>query len=70
VEEEAEPNEIRCLKKDLMQPVETNQKPKRFAGILPHLHPKNINEEALVFTRTFGLGGMTALLMLTVRFYL
>jgi len=38
-------------------------KPKRFAGILLHLHPQLIREEALVFNRTFGLGGMAALLI-------
>jgi len=59
-----------------MQTPETNQKPKRFAGILLHLHPKYINEEALSFTRTFGLGGMAALLIviqfitgIMLRFY-
>jgi quinol-cytochrome oxidoreductase complex cytochrome b subunit len=59
-----------------MQNKENNQKPKRFAGIILHLHPKSINEEALVFNRTFGLGGMAALLIvilfitgILLRFY-
>jgi len=59
-----------------MQTLENNPKPKRFAGILLHLHPKSINEEALVFSRTFGLGGMAALLIviqfitgILLRFY-
>jgi quinol-cytochrome oxidoreductase complex cytochrome b subunit len=53
-----------------------NQKPKRFAGILLHLHPQSIKEDALVFNRTFGLGGMAALLIviqfitgIMLRFY-
>jgi len=59
-----------------MQTLENNPKPKRFAGILLHLHPKSINEEALAFNRTFGLGGMAALLIviqfitgIMLRFY-
>jgi quinol-cytochrome oxidoreductase complex cytochrome b subunit len=59
-----------------MQTPENNLKPKRFAGILFHLHPKSINEEALAFNRTFGLGGMAALLIviqfitgIMLRFY-
>jgi quinol-cytochrome oxidoreductase complex cytochrome b subunit len=54
----------------------TNKKPKLFSGILLHLHPKFINEEALTFNRTFGLGGMAALLIvilfitgILLRFY-
>ena len=46
-----------------MQTPENNPKPKRFAGILLHLHPQSIKEEALAFNRTFGLGGMAALLI-------
>ena len=47
-----------------MQSRETdNFKPKRFTGILLHLHPQSINERALTFNRTFGLGGMAALLI-------
>jgi quinol-cytochrome oxidoreductase complex cytochrome b subunit len=60
----------------MMQTSENNQKPKRFAGIILHLHPKSINEEALAFNRTFGLGGMAALLIvilfitgILLRFY-
>jgi quinol-cytochrome oxidoreductase complex cytochrome b subunit len=59
-----------------MQTSENNQKPKRFSGIILHLHPKYINEEALSFTRTFGLGGMAAMLIvllfitgILLRFY-
>jgi quinol-cytochrome oxidoreductase complex cytochrome b subunit len=59
-----------------MQAIENNSKPKRFAGILLHLHPQLIKEESLVFNRTFGLGGMAALLIVTqfitgimLRFY-
>jgi hypothetical protein len=59
-----------------MQTPENNPKPKSFAGILLHLHPKSIKEEALAFNRTFGLGGMAALLIVAqfitgimLRFY-
>ena len=59
-----------------MQTIENNSKPKRFAGILLHLHPQSIKEEALAFNRTFGLGGMAALLIviqfitgIMLRFY-
>lgn len=59
-----------------MQSIENNSKPKRFAGILLHLHPQSIRREALAFNRTFGLGGMAALLILVqfitgimLRFY-
>ena len=55
---------------------ENNNKPRKFSGIILHLHPKFINEEALSFTRTFGLGGMAALLIvllfitgILLRFY-
>jgi quinol-cytochrome oxidoreductase complex cytochrome b subunit len=40
-----------------------NKKPKRLTGILLHLHPQAINEKSLTFNRTFGLGGMAALLI-------
>lgn len=53
-----------------------NNKPKRFAGILLHLHPQSIKKDALAFNRTFGLGGMAALLIVVqfitgimLRFY-
>ena len=46
-----------------MQNSESNSKPKKFTGILLHLHPLMINEKALSFKRTFGLGGMAALLI-------
>ena len=55
---------------------ENNNKPRKFSGIILHLHPKFINEEALSFTRTYGLGGMAALLIvllfitgILLRFY-
>jgi quinol-cytochrome oxidoreductase complex cytochrome b subunit len=32
-------------------------------SVILHLHPKNINDAALQFNRTFGLGGMAALLI-------
>lgn len=45
-------------------------------NILLHIHPAKINERALVFNRTFGLGGMAALLLviqfitgILLRFY-
>jgi quinol-cytochrome oxidoreductase complex cytochrome b subunit len=46
-----------------LQNSESNSKPKKFTGILLHLHPPMINENALTFNRTFGLGGMAALLI-------
>ena len=46
-----------------MVDVEKNNKPKKISGILLHLHPQSINEKALAFNRTFGLGGMAALLV-------
>jgi quinol-cytochrome oxidoreductase complex cytochrome b subunit len=55
---------------------QNEHKPKRFSGIILHLHPKFIAEEAISFTRTFGLGGMAALLIvllfitgILLRFY-
>jgi quinol-cytochrome oxidoreductase complex cytochrome b subunit len=45
-------------------------------SILLHIHPKKVNESAIQFNRTFGLGGMAALLILVqlitgvlLRFY-
>ncbi len=46
-----------------MVDTEKNNKPKKLSGILLHLHPQSINEKALTFNRTFGLGGMAALLI-------
>jgi len=46
-----------------MVDAEKNNKPKKLSGILLHLHPQSINEKALAFNRTFGLGGMAALLI-------
>ncbi len=41
-------------------------KPKHFTftNFLLHLHPKKVNEQALNYTRTFGLGGINALLFI------
>jgi quinol-cytochrome oxidoreductase complex cytochrome b subunit len=36
----------------------------KITGIIFHLHPKYIRADALAFNRTFGLGGMAALLIL------
>ena len=35
-----------------------------FTNFLLHLHPKKVNEQALNYTRTFGLGGINALLFI------
>ena len=35
-----------------------------FTNFILHLHPKKVNEQALNYTRTFGLGGMDALLFI------
>ena len=54
----------------------TDKKPKAFTNILLHLHPAAVSEESISFTRTFGLGGMAALLIviqfitgILLRFY-
>ena len=54
----------------------TGEKPRAVTNIFLHLHPKSIKEDALNFTRTFGLGGMAALLIviqlitgILLRFY-
>ena len=54
----------------------TEKKPKAFSNILLHLHPAAVSEESISFTRTFGLGGMAALLIviqfitgILLRFY-
>ncbi len=36
--------------------------PKAITKLLLHLHPQKVNAQAVKFTRTFGLGGMAALL--------
>ena len=51
-----------------MQAKDNNSKPKPFAGILLHLHPQSIRKEAIAFNRTFGLGGMAALLIVILFF--
>ncbi len=35
-----------------------------FTSFLLHLHPKTVNEQALKYTRTFGLGGINAMLFI------
>jgi len=54
----------------------SNKKPRVFANIFLHLHPAAVREEAIEFNRTFGLGGMAALLIviqflsgILLRFY-
>jgi quinol-cytochrome oxidoreductase complex cytochrome b subunit len=54
----------------------TNKKPHTFTNIFLHLHPANVREDAIAFNRTFGLGGMAALLIviqfltgIMLRFY-
>ena len=42
---------------------ENNNNRKKLSGILLHFHPQSVNEKALSFNRTFGLGGMAALLI-------
>ena len=37
-------------------------------GFLLHLHPKKVNEQAIKYTRTFGLGGINALLFFILVF--
>ncbi len=39
-----------------------------FINFLLHLHPKTVNEQALKYTRTFGLGGINALLFIILAF--
>jgi quinol-cytochrome oxidoreductase complex cytochrome b subunit len=54
----------------------SNKKPRGITNIFLHLHPPTIKEEAIAFNRTFGLGGMAALLIviqfltgIMLRFY-
>jgi quinol-cytochrome oxidoreductase complex cytochrome b subunit len=42
----------------------SNKKPRAFTNIFLHLHPANVREDAIAFSRTFGLGGMAALLII------
>lgn len=53
-----------------------NKKPRTVTNIFLHLHPANVKEDAIAFNRTFGLGGMAALLIvlqfltgIMLRFY-
>jgi quinol-cytochrome oxidoreductase complex cytochrome b subunit len=55
---------------------EANKKPRAFTNIFLHLHPAAVRREAIAFNRTFGLGGMAALLIviqfitgIMLRFY-
>jgi quinol-cytochrome oxidoreductase complex cytochrome b subunit len=55
---------------------EANKKPRTFTNIFLHLHPATVRREAIAFNRTFGLGGMAALLIviqfltgIMLRFY-
>ena len=54
----------------------TEKKSRAISNILLHLHPVAVNEESISFSRTFGLGGMAALLIviqfitgILLRFY-
>ena len=44
------------------------QKKSALLGFLMHLHPKMVNEQSLNYSRTFGLGGMSALLFFMLAF--
>ena len=44
------------------------QKKSAMLGFLLHLHPKMVNEQSLKYSRTFGLGGMSALLFFILAF--
>ena len=53
-----------------------DKNPNAYTNILLHLHPARVSEESISFTRTFGLGGMAALLIVVqfitgilLRFY-
>lgn len=55
---------------------EANKNPRTFKNIFLHLHPTSVRREAIAFNRTFGLGGMAALLIvfqfitgIMLRFY-
>jgi quinol-cytochrome oxidoreductase complex cytochrome b subunit len=43
---------------------EANKRPRTFTNIFLHLHPATVRKEAIAFNRTFGLGGMAALLII------
>lgn len=60
----------------MQEEIKNNNNPKLLKGILLHLHPKTIHKDAIKFNRTFGLGGMAALLIvilfitgILLRFY-
>jgi quinol-cytochrome oxidoreductase complex cytochrome b subunit len=53
-----------------------DKNPNAYTNILLHLHPARVSEESISFARTFGLGGMAALLIVVqfitgilLRFY-
>lgn len=59
-----------------MNKLNTVKKSRAFTNILLHLHPVVVSKESISFTRTFGLGGMAALLIviqfitgIMLRFY-
>ena len=45
-----------------------NKKQSTIGGFLMHLHPPKVDEQAIKYTRTFGLGGMNALLFVILAF--
>jgi len=45
-----------------------NKKQSTIGGFLMHLHPRKVDEQAIKYTRTFGLGGMNALLFVILAF--
>lgn len=51
-----------------MQNQVPNKKPRSVSNIFLHLHPANVREDAIAFNRTFGLGGMAALLIV-IQFF-
>ena len=64
------------INKILAKNTGNNDKSLKIPGILIHLHPKYVSQNAISFTRTFGLGGMAALLIVVqiisgimLRFY-
>jgi quinol-cytochrome oxidoreductase complex cytochrome b subunit len=42
--------------------------PSAWSSFLLHLHPKKVNAQSIKFTRTFGLGGISALLFVILAF--
>lgn len=48
--------------------INTNRKPTAVEKFLLHIHPSKIDERAIKFTKTFGLGGINALLFVILVF--